>query len=312
MIRATVVSASGVTSGIGHRKRADRVAMALVNRSGVSVTRVDLEGDPSEASVSDTLAELRDSLLVIDLPPRLQTDWLGASLSELRHRGTTVVAIDGPQAGVDLLIVPSFGLEEEQQARLASGGVPVRWGWDHLLIQPRRRLAQTDPSAPVLVVTGGSDAAGLGQVLPQALDDRLPQGTYVRWVVGPLASEPKIPYRPQLHWEVFHGIDDLRPLMEGSGYALAVYGVTVLELLHHGVPTVALSPYGSRDMTELRALEVEGVALTATDVATAVERLASLLEDQNLAESLAQRACVKIPTPGTEHVVDAILELVSS
>ncbi len=185
----------------------------------------------------------------------------------------------------------------------------MRWGWDRLIIDPRDGSAPRGQKGSVLVLTGGSDAAGLGQHLPSLLDQQLPSGTRVDWVVGPLAGAPMIPSDTQLRWTEHHGLTDLRPLMQQAEYALAVYGVSALELLHHGVSTVILSPYGTRDLEHLNILDREGLAMTATDPAVAAGLLRALLDDEDRSGHIARRAARRIPIPGTRRVAEDILEL---
>ena len=307
MTSIAVVSASGRTSGIGHRRRADRIAQAATRRAGVVVVRVDLDDDPEEETLVSALVALGDDVIVVDAPPLLRSVEFIRCLGDLRGAGRRIVGIDGPAKNVDLLVVPSFVIDAELARRQAEGSLDVRWGWDHLLIDQRNAPAPRLLGSPLLVMTGGSDATGLGRTLPTLLDARLRAGTSVEWVIGPHAPEPHLPESRRLDWRVLRDLTDLRPLMERAGHALAVYGVTVLELLHHGVPTVVLSPYGHRDVVQLDVLKKEGIALSATDEARAVERLVGLLEDPEAGDGLARRSAARIPESGVERVVDAIL-----
>ena len=307
MTSIAVVSASGRSSGIGHLRRADRITRAATRRAGVEVARVDLDDDPDDDTMVSALVALGDDVIVVDAPPLLRSDEFVRCLGGHRAVGRRIVAVDGPAENVDLLIVPSFVIDDEVARRQTEGPLDVRWGWDHLLIDQRQAPAPRLPESPLLVMTGGSDATGLGRTLPTLLDARIQAGTPVEWVVGPHASEPQLPEPPRLDWRVLRDLADLRPLMARAGHALAVYGVTVLELLHHGVPTVVLSPYGDRDVVQLDVLEKEGIALSATDEARAVERLAGLLEDPEAGDGLARRSAARIAESGVERVVDAII-----
>lgn len=304
MTLVAVLSASGRLSGIGHRRRADRVAEAASRRSGITISRINLDGDPDAHMLLNALQSLEADVIVIDVPPSLQSDRLTCRLEVLKARGCFIIGVDGPVRGIDVLIVPSFVIDVELSRRHEESSLDVRWGWDHLLIDQRRNVAARLSESPVLVLTGGSDATGLGQTLPKLLDAQLELGTTVEWVVGPHAPEPDLPEDLRLDWRILRGHNDLRPLMERAGHALAVYGVTVLELLHHGVPTVALSPYGNRDVAELAVLEKECVALTATDGVRAVEILARLMSTVEAGNDLASRAAARIPESGVERVVN--------
>lgn len=306
MTRVVLLATSGPEYGIGHVRRMRLLAAELDRRDGVSASVSYL--DPAAPVIPPQDLGPFD-VLVIDLPPALVDDALVVKLEAIRDSGRRVVAVDDPDRGVDLLVVPSFALARGLADRLAAAGTPVVWGWDALLIPQRLAPGSTrgGVEAPVLVLTGGSDASGLGATLPALLDVALPAGTVVDWVTGPLATPPVLPGGPRCVWCEHRGLDDLRPLMAHAGAALAVYGVSVLELLHHGVPTVVLSPYGDRDATQLEVLEWEGLALTATDTVTAVRRLVELLADPVRARELGRRAAARIPAPGTARVADAVL-----
>lgn len=311
MITVAVASVSGKKSGIGHLRRTGRLAKALRRRNGVSVAHLDLDQDPCSDVLVDALSSSVADLVLIDVPPALRDDSLISVLSGLRERSKRVVAIDGPAHGVDLLVVPSFYIDAELRSRRDAGLIDLRWGWDHLLIDQRHGVAPRSPRAPLLVLSGGSDAAGLGRWLPDVLDTRLERDTAVTWVVGPRAPDPSLPLTPRLTWEVLREVSDLRPIMQRSRLGLSVYGVSTLELLHHGIPTVTFSPNGTQDLVELKLLENEVLALTATDATAGLERLLQLVNDSDLAETLAQNGASRIPRSGTEIVADAVLSLVT-
>jgi spore coat polysaccharide biosynthesis predicted glycosyltransferase SpsG len=302
-----IVAASGPDVGIGHLRRASRLEAAFEPVPGISVSLFSLTATEFRPSMLDHVG---CDVLVLDLPPLLQTTELTTSLERLRSEGIKVVGIDGPSAGIDLLVVPSFHVSAEVEEEAHRQGAKVSSGWDRLIIDPRTAVAPRVLDAPVLVLTGGSDAAQLGQHLPASIDARLPEGTAIDWVVGPLAAPPRFPADPRLRWTVHRDVADLRPLMYASGHALAVYGVSVLELLHHGIPTVVLSPYGDRDSEHIAILEGEGLAVTETDPVRAVDELRSLLADPDRSATIACRAADRVPRPGTDQVVRDILELI--
>jgi spore coat polysaccharide biosynthesis predicted glycosyltransferase SpsG len=309
MISVMVVSASGPTQGMGHERRAGRIADALSRRGTVQVVHRTLVADPNEDAIVRSMGGEAD-IVVVDVAPTLHGKTLRNWLGRFRQRGSRVVGIDGPLDGVDMLVVPSFMLGSGFIEPSGLKTPRLCWGWDYLILDQRRDTAVREPNSPVLVLTGGSDPTGLAGRLPKMLDVALPEGVRITWVVGPHGAEPSLPATPRLEWTSVSGVEDLRRLMEAAGHALAVYGVSVLELLHHGIPTVVFSPYGDRDRAHLDSLESEGVALVAADEAQAVERLATLICDRALADRLARRAAACIPESGTERIVDAILGLV--
>lgn len=112
-------------------------------------------------------------------------------------------------------------------------------------------------------------------------------------VVGLRASEPRISSQPQLEREVVHEVNGLRPLMEGSCCALAVYGGTTPKFVRCRARTVVLPAGISRDMKALAEREAQSVAATASDVGEAVGRLCSQRASPEGARALARRASVR-------------------
>ncbi len=308
MTYVSVVSASGSRHGIGHLKRANRLALSLALRASVRVERRDLNADADQKALIRAL-DVKADVLVLDVPPTLWGAPLGQAIHRLRDRGTHIVGIDGPVGGVDLLIVPSFYVNSEIVDCYKSGAQYVRWGWEYLIIDERRHPTLRLNDAPVLVVTGGSDTEQLASYLPGLLDESLTRGQKITWIVGPHADQPQLPVNRRLAWTVEEGRDDLRPLMSSAGYALSVFGVSTLELLHHGVPSVVFSPYGDRDLAHLDCLSGEGAALVALDAHEAVLKLAALVSDRSVADELANCALRLASQTGTERVVDEILGL---
>lgn len=311
MTLITVCSTSGALQGIGHEARANRLAAELNRRDQTEIRRVCLKHDPDVECLAHSIADPSD-IMIVDAAPALWGQTLRAKLRDIRKAGCRVVAIDGPRDEVDLVIVPSFILGEATTVSHRLDERHLRWGWDYLLIDQRRAVASRRPGSPVLVLTGGSDAARLSQTLPSLLERNIQAGTRVTWVVGPHAEPPQIVKDPRLVWRLEERVSDLRPMMEEAAYALSVYGVSVLELLHHGVPSVVFSPYGNRDFRHLEYLERSRVALAASDVDDAVSQLATLMTDRALADVLATRSAAFAAQSGVGRIADAILALAAN
>jgi spore coat polysaccharide biosynthesis predicted glycosyltransferase SpsG len=193
-------------------------------------------------------------------------------LDDLRQRNLKVISVDGlvDQRGkLDLLFVPSFRRSPPED----STGGPVVSGWDCFLLNVRRPPIPWKPGKRVLALAGGSDATGLGEVLPTLLDAALRVGTELHWVTGPYARQPVLPASPRLAILNHQSPSDLNDLMMRANYALTVYGVSFFESLYYGTPTVVFSPYGNKDDAELATVAEEGVALTASDEVDAVAQL---------------------------------------
>ena len=192
------------------------------------------------------------------------------------------------------------------------------WGWDCLLVDrpdPASPAKPTpcDGAAPrVLVLTGGSDATGLGQIWPTRLDGGLPGHALIDWVQGPFAQAPLWPSRPRLAHQVHVARDGLAVLMAQASFAVTVFGVSCFELLAQGVPTVVFSPYGQRDQATLAALARSGAALVVQDEHEATQALAELVHDPALAARLAATARARMAVDGVQRLGACVREMLAT
>lgn len=324
-----LVCHAGPGIGLGHLSRSLAVARALQDRhfaavrlliQGAPVARGDLAVIPHRFVAMDTdllgamaeeLAAFSPKALVLDLHsarvPAGLADFLAARPKIVR------VGIDSTwplAATLDLISLPGFFVADE--VLKACGDTPVLHGWQHYLLRPCSPRPPWQPGKRLLVLTGGSDATGLGDSLPEQLDAALPTDTELHWVQGPYAAAPKLPAPARLSWQVYCAPDDLGPLMAQCQYALTIYGVSVFELLGHGVPTVVFSPYGERDSGEMTALRGEAVARVAEDAAAAVAALVDVMADAAAAGALAAAGPGKIDGQGPARLADRIYALMAA
>mgnify|MGYP001174782834 CR=1 FL=1 len=83
------------------------------------------------------------------------------------------------------------------------------------------------------------------------------------------------------------------------------------ELLYLGIPTVVFSPYPGKDDFELKTVDKAGVALVARDEQDAVDRLALLMHDKQLASQLSSRARAHLNTLGVHRLCKEIALLMN-
>jgi hypothetical protein len=325
--RVLLVCELGAAVGLGHWSRTRALSAALRER-GVA-TRLLAFGDrpsaqdgfadcvalPGDAPFADELlreaASYAPDAMVFDLHPRRAGESAAEWLRALSQRGIKLVGIDslrGHADALDLLCIPSFHVEAELLARHADKLV---WGWDSILVEARTPLRAWSPRAKVLVLTGGSDTTGQAATLPGLLEASLEPGTRLDWVQGPYARPPAIPDRPRLDWSVHHAPQGLGTLMSEAGYALTVFGVSLLELLKHGIPTVVFSPYGGANDVELQVLRSTGACRVADDAADASAGLAALMRDEAGARGYAERSRQLLAASGPGRLAQGIVEAIA-
>lgn len=329
-----IVCQAGPGIGIGHLSRCLALAGALQDRhfagvhlliqaSPVAKAGLDLlphrfiaaEDDLTDAISAETTAT-NYRAIILDLYPANIPDTLPALLAELGQQGALRVGIDslhtlaGPAGCLDLLCLPGFPVAPALLA--ASAPTPVRHGWPYYLIPPAPTRQAWQPGRRVLILTGGSDATGLGETLPAELDKMLPTGSEIHWVRGPYAAQPRLPAIPRLPWQIHEAPPQLGTLMAETHYALTIYGVSLFELIQHGVPSVVFSPYGKRDEEKLGPLAATDTVVVSPDAHSAVAALASLMENPAQAKHLASRGPMHIDGLGPARLANDIFQMLEA
>ena len=313
--------------GLGHLSRLLAIARKLEGLSNIFIEflvfgeLVNFKGlldfSPKSVALDSNFCEVvlrcvaasKASVVVYDLAPKEQQSDLNQMLDSLKGQGVKQISIDGfvkfyPQ--LDFYWIPSFHRPESVSE--CREGICFH-GWDCFLFDRINTVAEWTPANDVLILTGGSDAAGLGDVLPTLLDRDLPMSSIIHWVRGPYAKAPTLPPGARLQWQVYSERSDLSALMAKASYGLSVYGITVFELMRYGVPIVVLSPYGGRDNKELAFLERGRLALTALNAESASTQLATLMSDVKLAQTLSKHTLACEVGGGAKRIADLILKL---
>ncbi len=307
-LKALVVCHAGVGVGLGHLTRSRVVARALREELAADVhllvqgeTVVLANTDAFTHSFVPITARLVDAiaawvrveaplLVVFDLYPKQVPLNMDDLLVDLRASGCKLIAVDvlaNLSRFFDLVFIPSFQFKPPPQN---TDVVKFVFGWDCFLLNVSKPERLWQPGRNVLVLTGGSDASGLGDTWPSQLNSELPADTITHWVTGPFSRMPVWPARLRTEMHNHVAPENLNALMARANYAVTVYGVSFYELLCCGIPTVVFSPYGNKDNLELNAIEASGVAVVAIDERDAINKLVRIMESHEIAQALSERA----------------------
>lgn len=323
-MKALVVCHAGPGIGLGHLSRC-LVAATHLRTSLNADVRILIQGEPisrpdlecfehgfvplAEDLVKQIDARSPSDLVVLDLQPNRVPEGLDAALVRWRGAGIKIVAIDGLVSyrdKLDLIFIPAFKFDLPTNLL---DGAPIVFGWDCYLMSPPQHSTQWCSGRNLLVLTGGSDATGLGATWPSELDHKLPEDIELHWVTGPYANQPIWPSEKRVNVVEHQAPAGLAPLMARANYAITVFGVSLFELLSMGVPTVVFSPYGQKDRADLQAIKDAGVALVANDESHATDLLIDLLSNDELAKQLSKRALALLSTSGGVRLCAEILKL---
>ncbi|MDG1891993.1 MAG: hypothetical protein P8L18_11850 [Verrucomicrobiota bacterium] len=241
-------------------------------------------------SLKNYLTNRAFDLFIFDLPRTcLEPDFRDLLIS-LRAQKKILISIDHDHHVQDcfhLIFIPAISVADVPSSQ---GLTPRVYGWDCLLLKTKTRAQPWTAGNRVLVLTGGSDVANLGDCWPTYLDQYLKNTSEIHWVQGPFSPSPRLPGQPNLKFIVHSCPKDIGFLMKQAHYAVSIFGVTFFELCAVGIPTVVFSPYGKRDASSLEVIKQQGCAGVAEDALDASKMLHALMQDQNQAMQFSRTA----------------------
>lgn len=253
----------------------------------------------------------KPSVIIFDLPEKKIDTIFIDFLKQLRSLAIKIIGIDNLDYSpyCDMIHIPAFWVDP---SKLANTHCPVSYGWDSYLLAPPKKIKPWQPGNKIIVLTGGSDVAKLGETWPCALDAILPLGSEIHWIKGPYAAAPTLPQYPRNTWLVEDNPENLVELMAEMNYALTVFGVSFFELLQRGIPTVVFSPYGKKDHLELEKINEENICYVADDQKNAIQSLVKLMSSHNVARLFSIQSQNKLSINGAEKLIDSIQSIMSA
>ena len=301
-----IVSA-GPEFGLGHLRRMQAVARAYRKTGGQGPVDFYLLGClPSDLAVFDhdtsdghltagTIDGMADfcsgrhhDVVMFDLHKKHIGPQLFRLSQLLQLSGVRLVAIDNvaiqAEMQADLRWVPSFFKDPAWPDHL-----DIHYGWDHYLIEKRLETAPLPNKNRLLVLTGGSDAAGLGAVWPKMLEAGIGQPLEIHWVQGPFSQKPDIPEVTKHQFILHQAPKGLDSLINSCDWVLTVHGISVFEALMYGRDCVVFNPYCEPCDAEMIALNSSGYVLLADNAEQAIALLNDAAKD-----ALAYRAAVTL------------------
>lgn len=279
---------TGPGCGLGHRARMRSLAQ-----------RLEQLGWTCDAGSIDSGIPARGAALVID-SYRLRAD-------EFEFAGGPVVAVDDLDRDleVELVVEPAPPLNPAERRRAARRLA----GFKFALIEPLGDASDSDPATEpqrVVVSLGGTDTDGHGARVAAAIA-RSSRGVDVIHAPGPWST-----VQPAVGVEVRARDDRLLPLLGSASVVVCAGGVTMLESMMVGRPTVAVETA----LNQRRAIQgaVEARAVVSADVHSpdsACRAALSILSDPQLGRDLSVRGQELVDGRGAERVAAAIDEVIA-
>ena len=320
-----IVSA-GPEFGLGHLRRMQAVARAFRKTGGQGPVDFYLLGClPSDLAVFDhdtsdghltagTIDGMADfcsgrhhDVVMFDLHKKHIGPQLFRISQQLRLSGVRLVAIDHvaiqAEMQADLCWVPSFFKDPAWPEHL-----DIHYGWDHYLIEKRLETAPLPNKNRLLVLTGGSDAAGLGAVWPKMLEAGIGQPLEIHWVQGPISQKPDIPEVTKHQFILHQAPKGLDSLINSCDWVLTVHGISVFETLMYGRVCVVFNPYADQNLLEMIALEQSGLASVVQDHDQMLARLAALFERQG-SSAIHRQSATEPDGQGALRLLESVVDL---
>ncbi len=247
----TIFTEAGPSVGLGHLSRMTSIVGSLQDLLSANV-RLVIQG---EACVFEALnllqykwvnsidAELSvaldiSSLCIFDMQS------LSSQTQEIlskRQFQAKLVGIDFASDYDDLfdvVWVPSFYVEKK---RIQSCGAKLFYGWDaYLLNDLPYKTEHPDIIRNVLVLTGGSDAASLGNDLPEKIMKTITKGISVTWLQGIYAEKPILPKTEYESFSIVKAPVNIADFVPEFDAVICVYGVSFFECLSMNVPVFCI------------------------------------------------------------------------
>lgn len=304
LLRTLAVAEEAVARGIAVRYvSVDDPVLDVVVRRAIDVRRI------AEPDAVGWLEELRPGDVVLYDGYHLGPDLRGA----IRATGVRVGAVVDGASGrhdVDVLIDPS---PAAAPVSLPAGAIHLS-GPDAALIRRefrRHRRLRTEVRH-VVVVLGGSDAAGLTHRLSAAVAE-VPAVEQVTALVGPGAARTAGDVAPAVDERIEIVVDPPDPavVLDRADLAVASASTVAWELLSMGVPVVAVQvAENQRDVADyIRRADV-GHAVDGSDpeVAARVTELVGAMSVGADHARCSERALAVVDGRGAERAVTALLD----
>lgn len=281
----------GPGRGLGHRRRCAVIAGALRDR-GLDCVELPLGGS-------------------VDAPIVVVDSYVARADDRSRFRAGRVIALDDLARDLDVAVVidPAPGASTAPHRRAGR----VLAGAGYALVDPAvRALRAVQHDRPdrepttLLVATGAADREGVGVAMAAALADS-ELGLAVRLVVGPWGARPAAGRCGRGDVEIVERLDGLAGELARADIVVTAAGVTLLEAMCLGRPTVAVAT-AVNQRGNLDGVLAAGAALGATPDRV-VEAVARLVADPPLRRLLADTASALIDGRGADRVADVIAEL---
>jgi spore coat polysaccharide biosynthesis predicted glycosyltransferase SpsG len=321
------ITCSGEDVGIGHLSRSMVICKYLISSTNLNINlcingnlikrddfnRVNYEFIVNTENFFDEVLTIiykkKIQVIIIDLFYPKYIEKIEIFLQSLKKRNIIIIAIDGLvnfHKYIDLIFIPSISYKKPRaiSANIISG-------WDCLLLNVDYTKKNTEYENSILVLTGGSDVANLGETWPKILNDCLPFNSKVKWIVGPYSRNPSSYIPTRIKIEYIENQSNLNSIISCTKYAITVFGVSFFELLSFGVPTIVFPARHGSNQDDLDIIKKEQIAIVGDDALHSSKLMLKLMKNKYLCDKLSKNATEKFKIPGQVKFKEEFLKLLS-
>lgn len=281
--------------GLGHLRRISNIANALQAYLGLG-TIIHIHGEQKQlewlhsktlwhAQESELIARIErdeNSLIILDFHPNfIDLSTLCNALGTYRKNSSNrIIALDKLDALlplIDRLFIPSFFCKLDSPK--------VSYGWDHYFLD---KTSKNSFEKQITILTGGSDALGLGETLPALIEPVVPNEWKLIWIQGPYAPSPHL--KTHQRWHCYQDPKDLQTIIASSLIVLSTYGLSLFESIANAGSVILLPPQHLCSNEELQALEQSHTCIINRELEQVPSKLAHLISDPEQRQKLRKNA----------------------
>lgn len=258
----------------------------------------------SLAKVSALVHEVVPSMLILDLPwSRFDPDDLEKVLFMLSST-TKVICVDGPSSTAAEVkrIFPTVS-----QPPCPCVSPRCFWGPSWVMAKRRDKASVWAPGKSCLMLTGSTRSEHYLTELSKSLPWRAKRLADFSWAPGPYSSAA-VRASAASNGFALIGPTELGEAKKLANISICRFGVSAMEMMCLGVPTIILPDFQDSEKTEVLALQELGLAIVVEDYRLLEPSVRALIENPEHGARLS-RNCLEHFSPPTMDQLTQVFEL---
>jgi len=307
-----LVAFSGSDIGLGHLSRMNYLCSRLKNLVGLGVfvlfvdqatprlrsasfaNHDDVQMVPLLQKALNEMTKIRASAVVLDLPwKKLTVAQINAFVDSI-PTGVAITCIDGPCTELSRptrQIFPSVG-----KPLGVCAGASAEWGPTWTFAARRRPRWTWESGNDWILLSGSTNLQKYLDIFASHLETDKHSPVNFRWAMGPFSS-PSLQKAAQKA-----GLNPIRPqefknAQHQASYGISRFGVSAIEMMALGVPTIILPGWDGSERGEIDAIREGGLGLVLDELSCLGTSVRSLIGDERKGAEMSRRCVDKFRAP---------------